>query len=167
MVAAASRKLFRVSISFLGGRHVSDFFRIPHGARTNKRVDGERTSRRGSRYFSFHIRKLVMRSLRGAIVARGFTSAQAERMLGHSGLSRLREMWDIYDKDHKKLTDHIPSEDWRIVSQAVTWRNKMAHGKQSYKLDECRDLATRVLAIANHFRQTITNHHGVDPWSRY
>lgn len=115
----------------------------------------------------FTFEKLVMRSLRGAIVARGFTSAQAEKIIGTSGLSRLKEMWPIYDKDHCKLVDHIDPNDWQAITRAVEWRNKMAHGKQSYPLEECKELAARTLKIANTFRATITIHHGVDPWSRY
>jgi hypothetical protein len=115
----------------------------------------------------FTFEKLVMRSLRGAIVARGFTSAQADKIIGQSGLSRLKEMWDIYDKDHKKLVDHVRPQDWQTITKAVEWRNKMAHGKQSYILEDCRQLAIKVLAVANGFRTNITAHHGVDPWSRY
>jgi hypothetical protein len=115
----------------------------------------------------FTFEKLVMRSLRGAIVARGFTSAQADKIIGPSGLNRLKEMWVIYDKDHRRLIDHIPARDWQIVTKAVEWRNKMAHGKQSYILEDCKNLAVRILGISNEFRATINTHHGVDPWSRY
>lgn len=34
----------------------------------------------------FTFEKIVMRSLRGAITARGFTSKQADRIIGRSGL---------------------------------------------------------------------------------
>jgi len=115
----------------------------------------------------FTFEKLVMRSLRGAIVARGFTSVQADKIIGQSGLNRLKDMWDIYDKGHRKLVDHIRPQDWQTITKAVEWRNKMAHGKQSYQLEDCKNLAVKTLAISGDFRATITGHHGVDPWSRY
>jgi hypothetical protein len=34
-------------------------------------------------------------------------------------------------------------------------------------LEDCRNLAVRMLEISNEFRATINTHHGVDPWSRY
>lgn len=115
----------------------------------------------------FTFEKIVMRSLRGAITARGFTSAQAERIIGRSGLQALKGMWDIFDKDHKKLVDLVGQNQWQTVDKASQWRNALVHGKQTYKLDDCRALAEKVREILIEFRQTITRHHGVDPWTRY
>lgn len=76
-------------------------------------------------------------------------------------------MWDIFDKDHTSLIDLVGRKEWQTVDRASQWRNALVHGKQTYKLEECKALAEQVLTVLVAFKDTITLHHGVDPWMRY
>jgi class 3 adenylate cyclase len=51
----------------------------------------------------FTFEKLMKRSLRRAIVARGFTLAHADILLDGKGFEDLRSMWEVFEKDHKRL----------------------------------------------------------------
>ena len=48
----------------------------------------------------FTMEKLMRRTMRVAIVARGFSSLQTNRLLERKGFGELRDMWDIFDKTH-------------------------------------------------------------------
>jgi hypothetical protein len=73
----------------------------------------------------------MRRSLRLAILSRGFTSKQANHLIGHKGFKDIREMWDIFDRQHRTLPVMIGNDDWQYVRRAVEMRNKMVHGQQA------------------------------------
>jgi hypothetical protein len=84
--------------------------------------------------------------LRLSIVARGFTSKQANRLIGHKGFKDIKEMWDIFDHQHRTLNAMIGNNEWQHVPRAVEMRNKMVHGQQVFKAKDCDTYAKHVLA---------------------
>ena len=52
----------------------------------------------------FTFEKLMKRSLRRAIVARGFSVAQADKLLDRDGFDALVSKWDIFERKHRTIS---------------------------------------------------------------
>lgn len=113
----------------------------------------------------FTLEKLVRRSLRLAIVLRGFTSKQAETLIGKKGFSELKEFWAVFDRHNRPLNDIIGNKIWQNIPEAITRRNRLVHGERVYSLSECRVYADHVVCALKLLQQEITKSYGRDPWA--
>jgi hypothetical protein len=91
----------------------------------------------------FTLEKLMRRCLRVAILARGFTSKHADDLLDRKGFYDLKDLWEVFDVDHRELHSIIGNANWQYVPEAVTMRNKLVHGQQVYNQEKKRMPSTR------------------------
>jgi hypothetical protein len=113
----------------------------------------------------FTLEKLMRRSLRLAILARGFTSNQTTRLIGRKAFNDIKEMWDIFDRHHRKLEMMIGNNEWQHVPKAVEMRNKLVHGRQVFKAQNCDAHTKHVLAALRKLHREICSDYGSDPWT--
>ena len=113
----------------------------------------------------FTLEKLMRRSMRITILARGFTSKQADRLLGR-GFDQLQKQWDIFDPMHEKLITILGSVDWQNIDKAVTARNRMVHGARAYDQNDCRRMTDHVVGALKKLHAEIIRRYGIDPWER-
>jgi hypothetical protein len=113
----------------------------------------------------FTLEKLMRRCLRVAILARGFTSKHADDLLDRKAFYDLKDLWEVFDIDHRELHSIIGNTNWQHVPEAVTMRNKLVHGQQVYDLKKCEAYATHAVAALKKLHETIRNDYGTDPWA--
>ena len=71
----------------------------------------------------FTLEKTMRRSLKIAILARGFSLKQSQRFTERKGFGELKEMWDLFDKDYRTLPAFVGNGHWQHVPGAVAMRN--------------------------------------------
>ena len=113
----------------------------------------------------FTLEKLMRRSLRLAMLARGFTSNQATRLIGRKGFKEIKEMWDIFDRQHRTLQLMIGNNEWQHVPKAVEMRNRLVHGQQVFKAQNCDAYTKHVLAALKKLHREILSDYCSDPWT--
>lgn len=114
----------------------------------------------------FTLEKLMRRSLRVAILARGFTFKHADSLLDKKGFENLKELWPVFDKDHRNLPALVPANDWQHVGESVKMRNNLVHGNRAYKVADCDVQAGYVVAVLNALHARVTADYAIDPWAR-
>lgn len=114
----------------------------------------------------FTLEKLMRRSMRVAIVSRGFTSKQAENLLKNRGFKNLKEIWDIFDRDHETLVQVIGERVWQHIPKAVAARNDLVHGHRVFSLADCEMMASQVVAGLQNLHSEVTKRYGQDPWAK-
>ena len=113
----------------------------------------------------FTFEKTLRRALKYCIVARGFTSKQAEEVLGHRGFKDLQGLWPCFSRNHEPLAAFVGA-DWQHVPPAVTMRNKLVHGERAFNLTDCEVAANQVLTALIAFRGKLQASIRFDGWSR-
>lgn len=113
----------------------------------------------------FTFEKTLRRSLKYCVVARGFTSQQAEEILGRRGFQELLKLWPCFAPNNESLAAFVGAK-WQHVQPAVIMRNKLVHGERVYKLADCSTAATQVLDALLDYRNQLTAKVGFDGWSR-
>ncbi len=113
----------------------------------------------------FTFGKTLRRSLKYCIVTRGFTSKQSEEILGRRGFQELVKLWPCFAPTAQPLSAFVGSQ-WQHVQTSVTMRNKLVHGEQVFKLNDCKVAATHVLKALNDFRAGLQKEINFDGWSR-
>lgn len=114
----------------------------------------------------FTFEKTVRRSLKIAILARGFSLKQSSRFTERKGFSELKDMWDLFDKDYRTLPTFIGNQHWQPIPNAIKMRNDLVHGAKIYKLADCNSSAHHVLSALKELRQNVQAEYGRDPWQR-
>jgi hypothetical protein len=114
----------------------------------------------------FTLEKTLRRSLKLAVLARGFSLKQADRLVASKGFKELREHWDIFEKSHRGLPAFIGNADWQFVPEAFSMRNNLVHGHKVYKLTDSEDYAKRVLRALKRLHANVKKDFGKDPWVR-
>lgn len=113
----------------------------------------------------FTFEKTLRRAVKYCVVARGFTSKQADLLVGKKGFEELTKLWPCFEPQHQPLAAFVGLK-WQHVPPAVTMRNKLAHGERVFKLVDCQVAANQVLDALNDFRTQLTAHIKFDGWSR-
>ena len=116
----------------------------------------------------FTVEKTLRRTLRQIVVSAGFASKQADKIVAHlKGLDAVKNSWEIYEPNNKKLTELIPQEDWKQFKEAATMRNKMIHGERVYELETCKNEAVKVLAALDKLKTNFDVTYGYSGWETY
>jgi hypothetical protein len=113
----------------------------------------------------FTFEKLTRRSLRVAILARGFTSKHADDLLGRKGFEELKNLWEVFDIRHRSLPAIIGNAEWQHIPTAVTMRNKLVHGQEVFALPKCETYAEHTKKALQTLHRTIRADYGTDPWA--
>ena len=74
-----------------------------------------------------HYAEAMRRSIRCALLARGFTSAQARELVKNRGFYDLKDLWKIFDRKHQTLSEFIGNNEWQKVPKAI----ELASGLQA------------------------------------
>jgi len=114
----------------------------------------------------FTFEKTMRRSLKLAILGRGFSLKQSDRLIERKGFKELRECWDIFEKDHRPIHDLVGNDKWQFLPRAVEMRNRLVHGVEVFKLAECELFTGHVLKALQQLHTRIAEEYGRDPWSR-
>jgi hypothetical protein len=113
----------------------------------------------------FTLEKTIRRSLRSAIIARGFTGKQADQLLSRKGFEELKSIWEVFEKNHNSLPKFVGNQHWQFVPEAVRRRNQLVHGGRVYSLAECKLYAEHTLAAIRILRARVIDRYGFDPWA--
>lgn len=112
----------------------------------------------------FTVEKLIRRSLRMAIVARGFSQDQANVILGRNGFDDLQKKWPVFDRHNRELNTIVDNADWQCIMEAKSMRNDFVHGKNVHELAKCEQRAKEVLAALGRMHGRVAQDYGRDPW---
>jgi hypothetical protein len=113
----------------------------------------------------FTMEKLMRRSLRLAILARGFTSNQARRLIDRKGFRELKDMWDVFDRRHQTLNVMVGNTEWQHIPKAVEMRNKLVHGQRVFNRRNCDAYTKHVLVMLRKLHREVRSDYGYDPWT--
>lgn len=114
----------------------------------------------------FTIEKTLRRTLREIVVSAGFASKQADKIVsGCRGLDSLKNSWEIYEPNNRKLVDLISKTDWQQIRKSTTMRNKMVHGERVYELATCNTEATATLVALDRLKNEFDSVYGYSGWS--
>ena len=108
----------------------------------------------------FTLEKTIRRSLRLAIISRGFTGKQADQLLDRKGFEDLKNLWDVFEKNHNSLPKFVGNQHWQFVPEAVRRRNQLVHGGRVYSLAECKLYAEHTLEAIRILRERVIADYG-------
>jgi hypothetical protein len=90
----------------------------------------------------------------------------ADRIVGGlRGLEAVRGSWDIYDPEHRRLTDLLLPADWQAVQVCAQMRNKLVHGERVYPQDECKKQAQEALRALGRIKELFDKEYGYSGWT--
>lgn len=115
----------------------------------------------------FTIEKTIRRVLRQIIVSAGFKSDIADKIIKKiSGIEGLKEAWEIYEPNGKKLTEIINQSDWQKIKDAAKKRNEVIHGQRVYPIPDCIAETQGLLIVLDSIVSTFQNIYGYDGWQK-
>lgn len=114
----------------------------------------------------FTLEKTMRRTMKIILLRRGFSVKEAERLIDRKTFGELREMWNLFEKDHRTLPALIGDSNWQAVPRAVEMRNKLVHGAKVFKLADCKNRAELVLNAIRVLRERAIAEYGLDPWQQ-
>ena len=113
----------------------------------------------------FTYEKTIHRTLKQLIVSSGFRSKDANELLNNiQGFHRQTKIWPCFDPKNKKLTEILDNKHWQHIKKAVKMRNELVHGSRAYKLDECKEMSEKILALTDHTIKRFKEAYGFDGW---
>jgi hypothetical protein len=114
----------------------------------------------------FTAEKTIRRTLRQLIVSSGFKSIIASKVIGRfNGVYQLVDAWELYDPQHRKLTDVVSANDIKIIKEAAQKRNKLIHGEQVFKLDLCKEETKKVIEALDNIKRQFDTEYGYSGWT--
>ncbi len=114
----------------------------------------------------FTAEKTIRRTLRQLIVSAGFKSIIANKIIKRlNGVYQLVDAWELYDPQHRKLTEVVSVADIQIIKEAAQKRNKLIHGEQVFKLDLCRDETKKVLDALDRIKSKFDQVYNYSGWT--
>lgn len=114
----------------------------------------------------FTAEKTLRRTLRQLIISCGFKSLIAERIISRmNGIGAVQEAWDIYDPEHRKLSEILSGNDLRVIVEASKLRNKLIHGEKVYKPELCEENTIKVLESLGRIVNVLNQEYGFNGWS--
>lgn len=114
----------------------------------------------------FTYEKTLKRSVRIAILARGFSSRQADMLMKRGGLQSLIDLWPIFDIEQMSFDRVIGQNSYQILKRASKMRNDLVHGSSVFKLDACKELSKILLSQIKDLQKIVIERYGYDPWSK-
>ncbi|MEE4384617.1 MAG: hypothetical protein V2J02_21690 [Pseudomonadales bacterium] len=116
----------------------------------------------------FTVERTLRRTLRQLVVSAGFASKYADKIVGGlRGLDAVKNSWEIYDPQHKPLTEIVAIADWSTFKSAAEKRNKMIHGERVYELETCKREAEAVLDALGRLKAGFDARYGYSGWERF
>lgn len=114
----------------------------------------------------FTYEKTLKRSVRIAILARGFSSRQADMLMKKGGLQSLIDLWPIFDIEFIPFERVIGQNSYQTLKKASKMRNDLVHGSSVFKLDACREMSKILLSQIKDLQSIVIDRYGRDPWSK-
>jgi hypothetical protein len=114
----------------------------------------------------FTTEKTLRRTLKFLIVSCGFKSVIADKIINTvRGLDAIKNSWEFFEPNHKKLTDIVDAKDWEVIARCSSMRNQLVHGIKVYKLDLCKEETKNVLKSLKKIKKTLEDNYGYSGWS--
>lgn len=114
----------------------------------------------------FTAEKTLRRTLRQLVISAGFISRIADKVVGGlRGLEAVKNSWELYDPKHRKLTDLLAPEHWKVFKDAAEMRNKLVHGERVYSVATYRQTTTDVLAALEAVKAILDSEYGYSGWT--
>lgn len=115
----------------------------------------------------FTLEKTLYRTLRQLVVSAGFPSVHADQLMSKfRGIENIKQVWPCFDPKNEDLGAFIPKATLQTIQAAQKKRNELVHGKNVFKLAECRQTAEDVLAAMDEVRKLLDARYGFDGWSK-
>ncbi len=115
----------------------------------------------------FTIEKMLRRTLREIIVSAGFTSKNADKIIGNSGLQSIKNQWLVYEPNGKTLVQILGNDIWNKIDTSSQIRNKLVHGIRSYDDSECKKYAENNIALISEVKHKLDEAYNYSGWSRF
>lgn len=114
----------------------------------------------------FTVEKTLRRTFRQLVISSGFNSKYADRVLKlFKGIDSLMKAWDIFDPKHRKLSEILSSDDYRVIKEASNKRNKIIHGEQVLTKEVCKIETQKVLVTLDNVKNKLDLEYGYSGWS--
>jgi len=115
---------------------------------------------------TFTIEKTLRRTLKLLIISAGFKSKIADKMIKNiRGFEAINNSWEFYDPDHKKLTEIISPEDWKVIKDNSKMRNYLIHGIRVYDRMKCKIETEKNITTLYNLKKCLENNYGYSGWS--
>ena len=116
---------------------------------------------------TFTAEKTIRRTLRQLVVSAGFKSSIADKILNNiRALEALKKNWEFYEPNHKRLTDIISPEDWKIIKNNSERRNDLVHGTRVFSLSLCETETTNNITALTNIKRTFDSIYGYSGWEK-
>ncbi len=113
----------------------------------------------------FTAEKTLRRTLRFLIVSCGFNTEIAEKQIKKlKGIDAIKNNWEYYSPEHKKLTEVVNQNDWRILREAAEIRNKLVHGEKAFDKATCKKMTKELLQALENIKTSLENEYGYSGW---
>ena len=73
--------------------------------------------------------------------------------------------WEIYDPNHRKLSEILSANDIMVIREAAKMRNNLVHGEGVYNLNICKEETKKVLNTLNNIKIKFDSEYGYYGWS--
>jgi len=114
----------------------------------------------------FTTEKTLRRTLKFLIVSCGFKSVIANKIINTvRGLDAIKNSWEFYEPNHKKLTDILDPQDWEVIGRCASMRNHLVHGIKVYTLDLCKKETKNVLKSLRKIKKILEDNYGYSGWT--
>jgi uncharacterized protein YutE (UPF0331/DUF86 family) len=115
----------------------------------------------------FTAEKTIRRTLKQLIISAGFKSDISKLIIRKiRGIHSLIEAWEIYEPQHRKLSEVVSKSDIQTIERAAEKRNKLVHGERVYGLDVCKNETKKVLEALDRIKTKFEQSYGYSGWTK-
>lgn len=113
------------------------------------------------------VERVLRRTLRQLIISAGFKSTIAGKIIKRiSGLSGIRDAWEIYDPQHRKLKDILGGKTIKVINEVSEKRNRLIHGQRIFKPGVYESEVNKLLNVLQFITDTFEVYYGYNGWQK-
>lgn len=111
--------------------------------------------------------KMLRRTLKQIIISAGFKNKNADDLIKRmGGLEAIKNNWKIYEPSGKSISEIIGNDNWKLLKEAATMRNKLIHGERVYNLEKCKTKTNQLLECLKIIKEQLDHHYSYSGWDR-
>ena len=101
------------------------------------------------------------------IEIRSFRSKDAKIFLKNTqGFDKQNNVWSCFDPQNRNFPSLLKNTHWQHFNKAKKMRNNLVHGARAYNLDECKDMALKIVDLIRHTVEKLDSEYGYNGWDR-
>ena len=81
------------------------------------------------------------------------------------GLDAIKEAWELYEPNNKKLTEILSPTDWKTIKDGSLMRNLMIHGVEVFALNKCENKTNEILAALDNIKSQLDLIYNYSGWT--